>query len=221
MARIARVVIPGVPHHVIQRGNLRQDVFFGDEDYQAYLELMAQGCRKAGVEVLAYCLMPAQVHLMIVPPEKDSLRAAVADVNRRYARRINARRDQTGHLWQDRYGSYPMDEASMAQVGRYIERLPVGAGLAATPGDYRWSSAAAHLAGQGGDGLVRAAAAWVGQLDSPVEAAMLRKIILHETTGRPLGSATFLQDLEARTGRKLVPAKRGPKQKVPRDTGTV
>lgn len=220
MARIARVVIPGLPHHIIQRGNLKQDVFFGDEDYSAYLDLMAQGCRKAGVEVLAYCLMPAQVHLMIVPPEKDSLRAAVADVNRRYARRINARRDQTGHLWQDRYGSYPMDEASMVQVGRYIERLPVGAGLATAPGGYRWSSAAAHLAGRD-DVLVRGEAAWKSLLDSPVEPAMLRKITLHETTGRPLGGVAFLHDLEARTGRKLVPAKRGPKQKPPRDMGTV
>jgi len=84
MARLARVVIPGMPHHITQRGNRRQPTFFCDEDYTAYLELMGQWCKERGVEVWAYCLMPNHAHLIAVPKAEDGLRRAIGEAHRRY-----------------------------------------------------------------------------------------------------------------------------------------
>jgi len=91
MARIARLVVPGHPHHITQRGNRRQTVFFNDEDYQTYLDLLAEFCLKSGSEVWAYCLMPNHVHLVMVPQSEDGLRAALSEAHRRYTRHINFR----------------------------------------------------------------------------------------------------------------------------------
>ena len=91
MARLARLVIPGLPHHVTQRGNRRQQTFFNDGDYAAYLELMADWCREEGVEIWSYCLMPNHVHLIAVPKTEDGLRRAIGEAHRRYTRRINFR----------------------------------------------------------------------------------------------------------------------------------
>ncbi|HWD68066.1 MAG TPA: transposase, partial [Caulobacteraceae bacterium] len=111
MARLARVVAAGVAHHVTQRGNRRQQVFFGDDDYAAYRALLAEGCRAAGVAVWAYCLMPNHVHLILVPSDASGLRAALAEAHRRYSRRVNVRQGWRGYLWQGRFASVPMDGA--------------------------------------------------------------------------------------------------------------
>ena len=96
MARIARVVVPGIPHHVTQRGNRRQRTFFNESDYRAYIDLMAECCSRQGVEVWAYCLMPNHVHVVAVPSTKKSLRLAIGEAHRRYTKRINAREGWTG-----------------------------------------------------------------------------------------------------------------------------
>ena len=110
MPRIARVVAPGFPHHVTQRGNRRQRTFFCDRDYQTYVELMAQWCSRCGVEVWAYCLMPNHVHLIVVPESEDGLRRAIGEAHRRYTRHVNFRKRWRGHLWQGRFASYVLDE---------------------------------------------------------------------------------------------------------------
>ncbi len=102
MARLARVVAARLPHHVTQRGNRRQQVFFGDDDYAAYRGLLAEGCRAAGVAVWAYCLMPNHVHLILVPSSADGLRAALGEAHRRYTRMVNVREGWRGYLWQGR-----------------------------------------------------------------------------------------------------------------------
>ena len=84
MARLARLVVPGLPHHITQRGNRRQQTFFHAEDYAAYLELMSEWCGERGVEVWAYCLMPNHVHLITVPQSEDGLRRAIGEAHRRY-----------------------------------------------------------------------------------------------------------------------------------------
>ena len=89
MARLARVVVPGVPHHVTQRGNRGQETFFGEADYAAYLSLLSEWCGRCGVAVWAYCLMPNHVHLIVVPRRADGLRRALGEAHRRYTRRIN------------------------------------------------------------------------------------------------------------------------------------
>ena len=102
MARLARVVVEGVAHHVTQRGNRRQQTFFSDADYEAYLALLAEGSQAAGVEVWGYCLMPNHVHLILVPSTADGLRAALGEAHRRYSRGINLRQGWRGFLWQGR-----------------------------------------------------------------------------------------------------------------------
>ena len=113
MARLVRIVVPGLPHHVTQRGNRRETVFFSDEDYRAYLNMLIAAVDKAESEVWAWCLMPNHVHLIIVPSHEDGLRQTVANAHRRYAARINARNMWTGHLWQSRFGSVVMDETHL------------------------------------------------------------------------------------------------------------
>lgn len=156
MARLARIVVPGVVHHVTQRGNRRQQVFFGNDDYAEYRALIAQSCLASGVAVWGYCLMPNHVHLIMVPGDEGGLRAALADAHRRYARRVNFREGWRGDLWQGRFASVPIDEAHLLACARYVELNPVRAGLAAKAQDWPWSSAAAHLAGRD-DGLATVA----------------------------------------------------------------
>jgi len=110
MARIVRVVAPGIPHHITQRGNRRQQTFFNDDDYRAYLSLMAEWCNKYDVGIWCYCLIPNHVHLIAVPKTKDGLNLATGEAHRRYSRRINFREGWRGHLWQGRFASFMMDE---------------------------------------------------------------------------------------------------------------
>lgn len=221
MARLARVVAPGEPHHVVQRGNRRMPTFFREDDYRLYFRLLAEWCGRHNVAVWAYCLMPNHVHCIAVPQEPDGLRKAVGEAHRRYTAHINTREGWTGHLWQGRFSSCAMDRAYCLAAARYIERNPVRAGLCAEPGDYPWSSAAAHLAGRD-DGLVRVEpllsmmedwAAFLGRPEDGQEAERLRR---HTATGRPLGPADFLHRLEQAVGRDLTPGRPGRRRKAAR-----
>lgn len=109
MVRLARVVVPGLPHHITQRGNRRQETFFCVEDYQEYLALIGEWYRACAVEVWAYCLMPNHVHLIAVPESADGLRRAIGEAHRRYTRRMNFREGWRGHLWQGRFASWVCD----------------------------------------------------------------------------------------------------------------
>jgi putative transposase len=216
MARLARLVIPGLPHHITQRGNRRQQTFFNQGDYAAYLELMSEWCRDQGVEIWSYCLMPNHTHLIAVPSTENGLRWAIGEAHRRYTRRINFREKWRGYLWQGRFASFVMDEPYLLAAARYIELNPLRAGLVAKAGDWPWSSARAHLAGRD-DQLVRVAPLlamipdWCAFLNSAMPAEELRDIRQHTRTGRPLGNETFLDRLEGMIGRILKPQKRGRK----------
>jgi putative transposase len=201
MARIARVIVPGAPHHITQRGNRRQQTFFCDDDYEAYIELMAEWCRKCHVEIWAWCLMPNHVHLIAVPESENGLARAIGEAHRRYTRRINFRERWRGHLWQERFASFPMDETYLLAAARYVEMNPVAAGLVDNPGDYLWSSAGAHLAGQD-DRLTRVEPLlsilpdWKGflSLSSGEELDTLHR---HERSGRPSVRLHLLRVLRA------------------------
>jgi len=215
MARLARVVCPGIPHHVTQRGNRRQTVFFGDDDYIAYVELMGEWCRRCDVDIWAWCLMPNHVHLVAVPQTESGLARAIGEAHRRYTRRINFRENWRGHLWQERFASFPMDESYLLAAIRYIEMNPVAAGLVSSPEQYRWSSARGHLEGSH-DPLaapfpfVDLIPDWLDFLEmSPDEELQVLK--KHESTGRPLGTEKFVSNMEQRLGRRLLPQKPGPK----------
>jgi len=209
---MARLVVPNHPHHVTQRGVRRMETFSSVEDYQAYIELMAASCKKAGTQVWAYCLMPNHVHLILVPDCEDGLRAALGEAHRRYTRMINFREKCRGHLWQERFHSFPMDEHYLQACARYVELNPVRAGLVKRPEDWRWSSAGAHLKGED-DGLVTVqplldrvggeVAHWGQFLAGGIKDAELKKLHMHTQTGRPLGADAWVKELEAETGRRL------------------
>ena len=216
MARLARVVAHGLPHHITQRGNRRQQSFFCDDDYERYKGLMSEWCRKCNVEIWAYCLMPNHVHLIAVPETEEGLRKAIGEAHRRYTRYINFRENWRGHLWQGRFASYPMDEVYLLAAAKYIEMNPVRAALTATPESYRWSSATAHLSGRD-DGLVKVAPLlgivgdWKAFLEEAEPDRKLNELRCHERTGRPLGSESFLSKLEENLERILHKQKPGPK----------
>ena len=219
MARLARLVIPGLPHHITQRGNRRQQTFFCDEDYATYVELMAEWCAERGVEVWAYCLMPNHVHLIAVPHAEDALARAVGEAHRRYTRRINFREKWRGYLWQGRFASFVMDEPYLLAAARYVELNPVRAALVVDAADWPWSSARAHLSHRD-DRLVRVppllamAADWRGLLNSVLDEEQLRELRDHGRTGCPLGNATFVERLEQAVGRVLRPRKPGRPSKL-------
>ncbi|PSJ36643.1 transposase [Allosphingosinicella deserti] len=229
MARLARIVIPDVAHHVVQRGNRRQPIFFADDDRACYLDLVAEGCAAAGVRCLAWCLMDNHVHLILVPADADGLRAAVADAHRRYTSRINRREGWCGYLFQGRFASYPMDDAHRMTAIRYVERNPVAAGLVAHAEDWRWSSARSHIAGRrvGLDRLTDVSALcghvpeWRAMLRYGLEAgdvsgegeAIAATIEARLRSGRPLGSETWIAGQEIALARPLRADPRGPKPK--------
>src|SRR5258707_13333097 len=218
MARLARVVAAGIPHHVTQRGNHRQQVFFGDDDYATYRALLAEGCRAAGVVVWACCLMPNHVHLILVPSDADGLRAALGEAHRRYTRLVNFREGWRGYLWQGRFASFPMDESHLLACARYVELNPVRARLATAARDWRWSSARAHLDGRD-DGVVMVrplldlVADWQGFLSGELSEGEQAAIRAGERTRRPLRSAQFVARLEKRLKTPLPPQKPGPQPK--------
>lgn len=216
MARIARVVVPGFPHHVTQRGNRRQATFFCTEDYETYIDLIATAKEAAGVSILAYCLMPNHVHLVAVPNTCDSLARLFRDAHRKYTRHINCREGWRGHLWQERFHSCAMDEAHLLAAVRYIELNPVRAGLCNSPNDWPWSSVHAHLAACD-DALtttlpmLQRVSNWQSYLGCNDATDTLQNLRQHVRTGRPLGDGAFVARLEKIAGRPLQPKKAGRK----------
>lgn len=218
MARLARVVIPGLPHHVTQRGNRREPIFLEDGDQEVYRRLLAEQTRRRGVEVWAYCLMPNHVHLVLAPSDEAGLALAVGEAHRRYTSFVNARAGWSGHLFQRRFASVVMDEAHLIAAARYVAMNPVRARLVARPGDWPWSSARAHLA-ERDDELVAVgpllerigdfAAFLTDAEDGPATTALRTS----ETTGRPLGNADFIASLERILGRRLARSRPGPSPK--------
>jgi len=208
------VVIPGMPHHITQRGNRRQPTFFNDGDYAAYVELMADWCREERVEIWGYCLIPNHVHLIAVPASEEGLRRAVGEAHRRYTRRINFRKKWRGYLWQGRFASFVMEETYLLAAARYVEWNPLRAGLVEKAAEWRWSSARAHLSGED-DRLVKVAPLlamvgnWQALLDSALPEEQLNELRGHGRTGRPLGDGAFFERLEALVGRVLRPQKGG------------
>lgn len=229
MARLARIVVPGIAHHVTQRGNRRQEVFFLADDYAAYRDLVAEACAANAVSCLAWCVMPNHVHLILTPSTSDGLRAALADAHRRYSRRINFAHGWTGYLWQGRFASYPMDEAHLMTAIRYVELNPVRAGLTPRADDWRWSSAKAHVTGKP-DGLTDLAAMagvhrnWRAMLMQGLEAADLdpideRAIEASTRTGRPWAASTSSSGWSKIPAARLHARGRGRKVKTQRRQG--
>jgi putative transposase len=201
---MARIVVPGYPHHVTQRGNRRQQVFFCEGDHQLYKKLLANACKSAQCEIWAYCLMPNHVHLVVVPQSEDGLRKLFAEAHRRYTRFINEREEWRGHLWQERFHSFVMDENHLIAAVRYVEQNPVVARLCERAEDWRWSSAHAHIV-QRDDELVTVrpmlerVQGWREYLQQESDVD-IDKLKLASRTGRPMGNDLFLSLIEEKTG---------------------
>ena len=219
MPRIARVVIPGYPHHVTQRGNQRQQVFFADSDRKLYLKLQLKYFIQFQVDVAGYALMSNHTHHILIPALANSLAKGVGRLHNDFSRWQQIQRNLTGHLWQNRFFSSPMDEDYFWRALRYTELNPVRAGLVRFAWEWPWSSALAHVTGIDRTGLLNMDI-WRARFDgnqwkSFLEAGLnstgdLDHIRLATRTGRPLGSDDFVRRLEELTGRLLRPKKRGP-----------
>jgi len=222
MARVARVVAVGIPHHITQRGNNQQMVFSGDQDRRTYLRILKHRSAQHGLTLLGYCLMNNHVHLIATPLRANSLALVLGRTHNDYARWVHVRRSTTGHLWQNRFYSCPMGETHTWRALRYVEFNPVRAAIVDGAGEWPWSSACAHLTGHDATGMLdmaRWSAAFkveewrrlLGSQEDEQETEQLRR---STHTGRPWGDEAFVSSLELTLGRTLRPQKRGPKPKA-------
>jgi putative transposase len=208
MARIARVVVPDLPHHATQRGNRREPVFFEADDYRLYRCLIAAAAGRARAAVWAYCLMRNHVHLIVTPADEERLQATFAEAHRRYTGAINARHRRTGHLFEGRFGAVVMDEPHLLAAARYIALNPVVAGLVGRAEDWPWSSTRAHLAGED-DELAMVAPLralipdFAALLAMPADPSTTARIERAPTIGRPLGAPEWISMIARRLGRSL------------------
>ena len=221
MGRIARVVATGLPHHVTQRGNNRQDVFFSAADRKLYLTTLSRYCQEFKLQVWAYCLMSNHVHIVVVPEQDYSLAQGIGRTNLMYTQYVNRKYRRTGRLWQNRFFSAPVgSDKYLWTVCRYVENNPVRARLVEHAWEYRWSSARHHVRSVP-DYLIgkspwlepsqrKEYQAYLDQREDKEELTRLRHAII---TGRPYGDAAFVDRLELKLGRILRPGKRGPRVK--------
>ena len=207
MPRIARIVAPGIPHHVVQRGVRRMKVFFSELDKADYLKILKYQAGRFGLDIWAYCLMDNHVHLIVVPKTSDSLAKAIGQTHLRYTRMVNSREGWTGYLWEGRFKSYVLDESHLYAAVRYVEQNPLKAGLVEKAEDYPWSSARAHVHKTldlilSDCFLMSEIVNWDSflQIGSDEESKLFKR---HLRTGRPLGEPGFVNRVEALCGRIL------------------
>jgi len=215
MARISRIVAPGYPHHVTQRGVRSMDVFHSDDDRLAYLSFMSAEAARFGLEILSWCLMSNHVHFIAVPKNETSLARGFGEAHRRYTRMKNFSQGVRGYLFQGRFSSCVLDQQHLLAAAQYVARNPVVAGLAKTPWEYPWSSTRFHCGLSDHDPLVKNRTLlglitdWQEFLSTEerVESDLIRQAT---RTGRPAGDVLFVENVESLTGRvlKIKPAGR-------------
>jgi putative transposase len=217
MARLARIVIVNIPYHVTQRGNAGQFLLASDSERLVYLRLLRRYIQVHELALMGYCLMSNHVHLIVVPRRAESLAMALKNTHGRYATYWNAAHQSSGHVWQGRFYSCPLDEAHLWIALRYAERNPVRARLVPNAEDWAWSSARGHCGDSDAEPCLDVAAwakrwsgrEWRDYLRSGESDEDLRDIRKCTHTGRPLGSRDFLHGLEESTARQLEPHKGG------------
>lgn len=223
MPRKPRFYLPGIPAHVVQRGNCRQAVFFDDGDYRAYLHWLTEGASKHGCAIHAYVLMTNHVHLLITPAGPEAISRTLQYVGRRYVPYVNQIYGRSGTLWEGRHKGCLIDSARyLFACMRYIELNPVRAGMVEKAVDYRWSS---HAANAGGwpDELIEPHALYYSLggtpdecqtryrelFDAAPEPDQVRDIRATVQTGTPLGNDRFRQQIEQALGCRVGQSRRG------------
>jgi putative transposase len=217
LARLARVVLPGLPYHVTHRGNRRQNIFFRPQDRQTYKRWLGDYAERYGLEVWSYCLMTNHVHLLVVAHASDSLATAIGRTHGRFAQWQNMRNGWSGHLWANRFYSTPLDDEHLWAAVKYVELNPVRARLVDRAEDYPWSSARCHARYQPDELLAPArpfpgkVENWSDWLATEPRQRHIKALRKNTSTGRPTGSDGFVTRLEASLARILRPQKRGRK----------
>lgn len=218
MPRRPRFVLPGVAHHVTQRGNHQQNVFYGNADRSRYLEILGEHSRRHDLRILGWCLMTNHVHLIAIPGTPESMSLALGEAHSRYTLEVNRRHDWGGHLWQGRFYSCPLEEAHLMSALRYVDQNPVRARIVDEAGDWLWSSALAHTSDGVRDDLLNWAwtrwmkearlgdwdhTDWKRRLAREQPAKDVERIRRATKLGEPLGSDAFVGKLERIAGRRL------------------
>ena|SRR5262245_21816413 len=227
MPRLPRVMSPGFPQHLVQRGNNRGPCFFAEADYIAYLRWLERAAFAYGVSVHAYVLMPNHVHLLATPAVEGGISKMMQYLGRQYVQHINRSYRRSGTLWERRFlASLIETECCLLSLYRYIESNPVRAGLVAEPEQYRWSSARTHLVPNGptflvdhelyvrlGDTPLARARAYRTSSREPLDDEVLAEIRSAIRHGVPLGSERFSEQIELQLGRRVRLRKPGRKPK--------
>lgn len=223
MARLPRLVVPGLPHHLIQRGHNRQPIVLDDEDRRQFLALLREAAVNQRVALHAYVLMDNHLHLLATPETPEGLSRMMQSLGRRYVAAFNQRHGRSGTLWEGRFRAAPLEaERHLLACMRYIELNPQRAGWVMEPGSYAWSSGPQHL-GHRRDPLItehplfwalgntpfEREAAWRSWLEQGVGPEELRALGDSALKGWPLGSAGFLQVLAEGSERPVAPRQRG------------
>jgi putative transposase len=217
MGRIARVIAVGVAHHVTQRGNGRRFLLESDADCAVYLDLLQQNLLLHEVLLVGYCLMSNHVHLIVIPTDAEGLALSMKHTHGRYASYWNVVHSSSGHAWQGRYFSCPLDGPHLWEALRYTELNPVRAQLVDKAQAWAWSSAAAHCGTLEGDTFLSTElwqnhwtnARWQDYLEAGETESELTSIRQCTHTGRPLGTQEFVHALEESMDRRLIPQKGG------------
>jgi putative transposase len=225
MARFARVIAVDVAHHVTQRGNARQLILNSDADRQVYLSLLQENIEKHRASLIGYCLMSNHVHLVMVPRHANALALALKHTHGRYAAYWNATHHSSGHVWQGRYYSCPLDRPHLWEALRYAELNPVRARMVMEADSWTWSSAAVHCGVMAAGGWLSLedwkerwdAPSWKAYLDAGEREADILAVRQCTHTGRPLASEEFVRELERVTKRQLAPRKGGRPAKLGED----
>ena len=218
MPRIARVVAVGYPHHITQRGNDRQKIFTSDADWKKDLSLLKDKSKRYGLVILAYCLMPNHVHIIVIPKKEDSVGRVFKYAHMQYSQYYNEKIHTTGHLFQGRFFSSIMDELHTMACARYIERNPVRAKMVQKPHLWEWSSAKAHCGINKYDELEvnklfdyieETQKTWKAFIEMPDSPDEIKEIRDRTRKGRPLGDNSFIEKLEIKLNRFLKPKPKG------------
>jgi len=224
MTRRARIVVPGWPHHVAQRGNHRQTVFFSEHDRNVYLDLLRRHFRRHRLSLIGYCLMSNHVHLVVIPSTVNDLSNGVGGLHQDFSRLQHVQHGQTGHLWQNRFFSCPVE--GIWEVLAYVELNPVRAHLVVNASDCEWSSGRAHVTGIDKTGLLDMSlrerhfdgASWERFLEAAASRREVQDSIRAATSaGRFWGSEETAERLERELGR---PVGRRPRGRPTKKMGT-
>lgn len=222
MARLPRLIVPGIPHHIVQRGNRNQTVFFSDSDRYRYMLLIRNAACEYGISFLSWCLMDNHVHLIAIPEMEKSFASCFRKAHSQYSYYVNSQHDWRGHLWQCRFHSSPLGPSYLYNAIRYVEQNPVRAGMTLNPWDYRWSSAGFHTGQRKYDLLLHSTLNvhididnWQEYLSINPETVQTLKIRKAAKMNSPVGKQWFIKRIVNTHGENSVPNARGRPRKYP------